>query len=355
MEQGQSFLSAVLTELNRRKVLRTVGAYAVAVFVVLQLMDAAVEPLRLPDWLPTLVVIVLILGFPLVFILAWQFEITPDGVKKTRTVGDGLLTATQNTLLFSMMMLGMAGLGYGFYGYYSNVFETATQSELIPLVAQQREFVAPENSIAVLPFADMSADRNQGYFSDGIAEEILNVLAKVEGLHVAARTSSFAFRGRDEDIREIGRLLNVRTILEGSIRKSGDQIRMTAQLINVEDGYHIWSETYERKLEDVFAIQDEIASAIATALVDSFAGLEQKLTSRPQDLAAFEAYRTGRLHWWRRSPEELEKAITLFATALEHDPSFAPAYAAIADSWLLLSLYGNLTNMKATERAMPMI
>jgi TolB-like protein/Tfp pilus assembly protein PilF len=353
MKQGQSFLSAVLTELNRRKVLRTVGAYAVAVFVALQLMDAAVEPLRLPDWLPTLVVIVLILGFPLVFILAWVLEITPEGIKKTRSAG--LLTATQNTLLFSMMMLGMAGLGYGFYGYYSNVFEMVTQNDATSLVIQQREFVAPENSIAVLPFADMSANSDQGYFSDGIAEEILNVLAKVDGLHVAARTSSFAFKGRDEDIREIGRLLNVRTILEGSIRKAGDRIRMTAQLINVEDGYHIWSETYDRKLEDVFAIQDEIASAIATALVDSFAGLEQKLTSRPQDLAASEAYRTGRLHWWRRSPEELKKAITLFAKALEHDPAYAPAYAAIADSWLLLSLYGNLTNMKATERAMPMI
>jgi TolB-like protein/Flp pilus assembly protein TadD len=353
MEQGQSFLSAVLTELNRRKVLRTVGAYAVAVFVMLQLMDAAVEPLRIPDWLPTLVVIVLILGFPLVFILAWQYEITPDGVKSTRTAG--LLTRTQNTLLFSLMMLGMLGLGYGFYGYYSSVFIADGPGGGPPAVTQQREFMAPENSIAVLPFADMSVDSSQAYFTDGIAEEILNVLAKVDGLHVAARTSSFAFRGLDKDIREIGRLLNVSTVLEGSIRKSGDQIRMTAQLINVEDGYHIWSETYERKLEDVFAIQDEIASAIATALVDSFAGLEQKPTSRSTDLAAFEAYRTGRLHWWRRSPDELQKAITLFAKALEHDPSFAPAYAGIADSWLLLSLYGNVTKMKATERAMPMI
>ena len=353
MEQGQSFLSAVLTELNRRKVLRTVGAYAVAVFVVLQLMDAAVEPLRLPDWLPTLVVIVLILGFPLVFILAWQFDIRADGIKKTRTAG--LLTATQNALLFSMMTLGMLGLGYGFYGYYSNVFTTAASGDIQPFISEQRGFVAPENSIAVLPFADLSEDSSQGYFSDGIAEEILNVLAKVEGLHVAARTSSFAFRKPDKDIREIGRLLNVGTVLEGSIRKSGDRIRLTAQLINVADGYHIWSESYDRKLDDVFAIQDDVASAIATALVDSFAGLEQKPASRTLDLAAFEAFRTGRLHWWRRSPDELHKAITLFATALEHDPSFAPAYAAMADSWLLLSLYGNLTNMRATERAMPMI
>ena len=139
MKQGQSFLSAVLTELNRRKVLRTVGAYAVAVFVVLQLMDAAVEPLRLPDWLPTLVVIVLILGFPLVFILAWHFDITPEGIKKTQTVS--LLTRTQNTLLFSMMMLGVFGLGYGFYGYYSNVFTTRTTVRFKHL---------PHNSVSLL-------------------------------------------------------------------------------------------------------------------------------------------------------------------------------------------------------------
>ncbi len=353
MEQGQSFLSAVLTELNRRKVLRTVGAYAVGVFVVLQLMDAAVEPLRLPDWLPTLVVIVLILGFPLVFILAWQFELTSEGVKKTSTAG--LLTATQNTLLFSMMTLAMLGLGYGFYGYYSNVFTTAGQAAPRSVDTQQRDFVAPENSIAVLPFADLSEDGSQAYFSDGIAEEILNLLTKVDGLHVAARTSSFAFRNPETDIREIGRLLNVGTVLEGSIRKSGDRIRMTAQLINVADGYHIWSESYDRKLDDVFAIQDDVASQIASALVDSFAGLEQQPASRTQNFAAFEAFRTGRLHWWRRSPEELQKAISLFAQALEHDPMFAPAYAAMADSWLLLSLYGNLTNMRATERAMPMI
>jgi len=353
MKQGQSFLSAVLTELNRRKVLRTVGAYAVAVFVVLQLMDAAVEPLRLPDWIPTLVVIVLILGFPLVFILAWHFDITPQGVRKTHS--DKLLTRAQNTMLFSLMMLAMVGLGCGFYSYYSNVFNEDGAGGAQTLASQQREFVAPQNSIAVLPFADLSEDGSQGYFSDGIAEEILNVLAKVSGLHVAARTSSFAFRQPDKDIREIGRLLNVRTVLEGSIRKSGDRIRLTAQLINVEDGYHIWSNSYDRKLDDVFAIQDEVASAIAAALVDSFAGLEQKPATRTNNLAAFEAYRTGRLHWWRRSPDELQKALTLFAKALEQDPAFAPAYAAMADSWLLLAMYGNLTNMQATERAMPMI
>jgi len=353
MSEGQTFISAVLAELNRRKVLRTVGAYAVGVFVVLQLMDAAFEPLRLPEWLPTLVVIVLILGFPLAFILAWQFDITSEGVRKFKTAS--LLSGPQGALLIGLMMLGTAGLGYGLYGYYASVFDMDGTGLAANSTEQQRQFVAPENSIAVLPFTDLSEDSSQGYFSDGISEEILNVLAQVKGLHVVARTSSFVFRDGSKGIQEIGRLLNVGTILEGSIRKAGDRIRLTAQLINVADGYHIWSQTFDRKLDDVFAIQDEVAIAIASALIDSFGGLQQKQASRSQNLAAFEAYRTGRLHWWRRSPDELQKALTLFAEALQHDPGFAPAYAAMADSWMLLALYGNLTNMKATERAMPMI
>lgn len=352
MSEGHSFLSAVVSELSRRKVLRTVGAYAVAVFVVLQLMDAAVEPLRLPDWLPTLVVIAVILGFPLVFLLAWQFDITSGGIK--RTPPGGLLSRTQNTLMFSMMLMATAGLGYGFFQYYAGVFENEPQFAPQGLV-DSRTFVAPENSIAVLPFSDLSEGKTQAHFSDGIAEEILNMLAQVDGLHVAARTSSFAFRDPQTDIREIGRLLNVSTVLEGSIRTAGNRIRMTAQLINVADGYHIWSQTFDREMDDVFAIQDEVANAIAAALVDSFAGLNSNPASRTSNLAAFEAFRTGRLHWWRRSPQEIQKAIELFAKALEHDPQFAPAYAAIADSMLLLSSYGNISQMKAIERAQPMI
>ena len=352
MSENHSFLSAVVAELSRRKVLRTLGAYAVAVFVVLQLMDAAVEPLRLPDWLPTIVVITLILGFPVVSLLAWQFDVTSGGIK--RTPPGGLLSKTQSFLMFGTMLLATGGLGSGLYQYYSNVFESDALLSAQTLVTQ-RTFTAPENSIAVLPFTDLSAAGDQAHFSDGIAEEILNLLAQVDGLHVAARTSSFVFRDGQKDIRDIGQILNVGTILEGSIRTDGNRIRMTAQLINVEDGYHIWSQSYDRELNNVFAVQDEVANAIAEALVDSFAGLTVKPAGQTRNLAAFEAYRTGRLHWWRRSPQEIQKAIELFAKALEHDPNYAPAYAAIADSMLLLSLYGNITQLKAIERAQPMI
>ena len=351
MGEKRTFISAVMGELSRRKVLSTLGAYAVAVFVILQILDAAVEPLRLPDWLPTLVVVVLILGFPVVFVLAWQFDLTGHGIERTRSAS--LLTRVQSFVLFGFMFLATAGLGLGFYQYYSGLFDNPVGGS--SAAVNSRDFSAPENSIAVLPFTDLSEQGNQAHFSDGMAEEILNLLTRVEGLHVAARTSSFAFRNPTQDIRDIGRALNVRTVLEGSIRSSGNRIRLTAQLINVEDGYHIWSQTFDRELTDLFELQDEIASSIAEALVDSFAGLSSRPSSRTTNLAAFEAYRTGRLHWWRRSPQELQKAIELFAKALESDAEFAPAYAAIADSWILLSLYGDVNQVRAIERAMPMV
>lgn len=351
MGEQKSFFSAVMGELSRRKVLSTLGAYAVAVFVVLQILDAVGDSLFLPAWLPTLVVVVLILGFPVVFVLAWQFDLTGHGIERTKTAS--LLSRGQSFVLFSFMFLATAGMAVGFYQHFSGMFDQPAPAN--ELAADSRDFSAPENSIAVLPFADLSENGNQAHFSDGMAEEILNLLAQVEGLHVAARTSSFAFRNPTQDIREIGRALNVSTVLEGSIRSSGNRIRLTAQLINVEDGYHIWSQTFDRELTDVFAIQDEVASTIAAELVDSFAGLSTSPTSRTTNLAAFEAYRTGRLHWWRRSPQELQTAIELFARALEADAEYAPAYAAIADSWILLSLYGNVNQMRAIERAMPMI
>ena len=348
MSERHSFLSATLGELNRRKVPRTVGAYAVAVFVLLQIMDAAVEPLLLPSWVPTLVVLFLILGFPLVFILAWHFDIGSDGVNRTEPAG--LLTRGQSASLFSVLLLAMGGLGYGLWSFYADRLESGLET-----VAEERVFSAPENSIAVLPFADLSEQGDQAYLADGVSEEILNLLAQVDGLNVAARTSSFAFRESKEDIREIGRLLNVSTVLEGSVRTSGDRIRLTAQLINVEDGYHIWSKYYDNEMTDIFEIQDEVASHIATALVDSFEGLDIRSESQTDNLAASQAYRTGRLHWWRRTPEELQRAIELFAKALEYDARFAPAYAALADTWLLLSQYGNITTVKATEKAQAMI
>ncbi len=250
------------------------------------------------------------------------------------------------------MLALTAGLGFGFYEYYGELFEE--ESTVAAALAEQteRSFTAPENSIAVLPFADLSADQDQAYLADGMAEEILNILAQVDGLQVAARTSSFSFRNGEQDIPAIGRALKVRTVLEGSLRTSGNRVRLTAQLINVDDGYHIWSGTFEEELDDVFKVQDDVARAIAAELLESFTGLAaESPATRTQNLAAFEAYRNGRLHWWRRTPDELQTALQLFAEALEHDSNYAPAYAAMADSYILLSLYGNSNQMRAIERA----
>jgi TolB-like protein/Flp pilus assembly protein TadD len=351
-EERQSFFSAVMAELSRRKVLKTVGAYAVGVFVVLQIMEPLAEALRFPDWLLTSVVVALILGFPIVFALAWQFDITGEGVR--RTSDSNLLGPGQRFFLFSLLLIATGGLAFSFYEYFGSM--SGQPEDTATAQVSERSFSAPENSIAVLPFRDLSAEHDQEYLSDGLAEEILNLLAQVEGLQVAARTSSFAFRGREDDIRTIGEALNVRTVLEGSLRTSGNQVRLSAQLVNVEDGYQIWSQTFERELDDIFALQDEVASAIATSLVDNFAGLEAEApTARTQNIAAFEAYRAGRLHWWRRTPQELERAIAMFGEALQHDPQFAPAYAALADSYILLSLYGDSNRMRAVQRAQPYI
>jgi serine/threonine-protein kinase len=196
-------------------------------------------------------------------------------------------------------------------------------------------------SIAVLPFSDMSPDGDQEFFCDGISEEIINALNQIEGLRVVARTSAFAFKGRNEDIREIGRSLDVTSILEGSVRKSGDMLRITAQLIHVEDGFHLWSERFDRKMEDIFAIQDEIARAIVKMLEVKLVGERKALVRRYTDnLDAYTSYLQGRYYWNKRTEEGLEKGLSFFEQAIAKDPEYALAYAGLADSYNLLGFYG---------------
>jgi serine/threonine-protein kinase len=193
-------------------------------------------------------------------------------------------------------------------------------------------------AIAVLPLTNMSADPENEYFSDGMTEEIINALAKVPGLQVASRTSSFAFKGkRDTDVREIGDKLGVSVVLEGSVRKVGHRIRITAQLVNVENGYHLWSETYDRQLEDVFAIQDEISRAIVDALKVRLVGADAHLVAPMKNLDAYTTYLKGRYNFNKYTEQGLRKALDLFQSALRQDPGFARAYAGIADTWIRLS------------------
>ncbi len=347
----RNFISAVIGELNSRRVLRTLGAYAVVAFVVLQILDATGDALLIPHWAQTLVASLLILGFPVVFILVWMLQVTPDGIRFQR---DGLLSRGQTTALFGIMMSLTILMGYGMYSFYAAEYEDGTA---LTAYDQPAESVAPAASIAVLPFVDMSPGQDQAFMADGIAEEILNLLAQIDGLKVAARTSSFSLRDQQHDIQTIGRLLNVSKVLEGSVRKEGDTIRLTAQLINVEDGFHIWSKTYDEQLTDIFKLQDEIAEAITKQLVASIDGASKVLPrfGRTDSLAAWEAYQTARMHWWRRTPDELQLAIELFNKAIEEDENFAAAYAGLADSWLLLNSYGNVSTEEALKRSQKLI
>ena len=195
---------------------------------------------------------------------------------------------------------------------------------------------ARQPSIAVLPFVDMSPRKDQEYFCDGIAEELINGLTQVRDLRVVARTSAFAFKGKDLDMRDIGRTLNVDTVLEGSIRQSGKRLRITAQLISVEDGYHLWSEKFDREMDDIFAIQDEIAGRIVSKLTADVGGMRSiQKSAQPSSLEAYDLYLRGRYFWNRFS---LDKAVNIFHQAIEKDPNYAPAYAALADAYAFLSI-----------------
>jgi len=217
----------------------------------------------------------------------------------------------------------------------------------------------PRPSIAVLPFTDLSPDKDQEYFCDGMAEELINALTHIEGLHVVARTSAFAFKGRHEDIREIGKKLDVGTVLEGSVRKAGNRLRITAQFVNVADGYHLWSEKYDRDIgelccpEDIFAIQDEISLAIVNKLKVKLLGAEKEelIKRHTEDLEAYNLYLKGRYSWNKRTEESLNKGIEYFQQAIEQDPSYALAYAGLADSYITLPDYSSISPKEIYPKA----
>ena len=233
-----------LAELRRRKVTRVAIAYLLVAWVVVQIAGETFEPLGLPMWSRTLVIVALAIGFPIALALAWAFDVTPRGIERTPAAASPPPPAPE----------AVQAAGHG--------MPPAVSASLLPPAA----VATTHASVAVLPFVDMSPERDQDHFCDGIAEEIINSLCCVRGLKVAARTSAFQYKGRPTDVREIGRALGVAAVLEGSVRKFGDRLRVTAQLVGAGDGYHLWSESFDRRLEDVFAIQDEIAQQVTSAL-----------------------------------------------------------------------------------------
>ncbi len=338
MKSYQQFFA----ELKRRHVFRVMAVYGVVAFIVLQVADLVFPILELPDWTLQFVLMLALLGFPITIVLSWAFDTTPEGVKRTEDATpeelDALITAPASQRLPAglMALVGVVALVVGAYWVGtraaadsgSTVGSTATDARLA--FADLAD--DPRPSIAVLPFADMSPEGDQEYFSDGMTEEILNVLAKIRELRVSARTSAFAFRDSDLTAEQLGDTLHVTYVVEGSVRKSGDRLRITAQLIDTEDGSHLWSDQYDREMDDVFAIQTEIAEAIAEELrVPLGLNQEGQLVTPTGDLEAYDLYLAGRAQLRRRGAS-LTDAIRMFEAAIARDSSFAPAWAALAEA-----------------------
>ncbi|MCH8203329.1 MAG: hypothetical protein IH996_09510 [Proteobacteria bacterium] len=334
-------MANLFSELKRRNVVRVGIAYLVISWVLIEVSDTIAPMMNLPEWAPNLVLYVLILGLPVALFFSWAYELTPQGVKKTAEVDadDSITPSTGRKLDFVIIGALVVALGYFAWDKFGGGPDPGAASA--------------EASIAVLPFVNLSSDPEQEYFSDGISEELLNVLAQIPDLRVAARTSSFQFKGQNRDVVEIAKQLRVAHVIEGSVRKSGTRLRITAQLIDAADGFHIWSETYDRELTDIFAIQDEIAQAIVEALVERL-GLTAPVVPKVQAAAnteAYEAYLLGIHEMEKRGGGPLALAAEQFEKALEIDPDYVPAMARLSMTYLLLPGYDFENNPRGEMRA----
>jgi adenylate cyclase len=308
-------MAAFFEELRRRKVLQAATGYAVVSWVLLQIGEVTFGPLGFPGWVMTALIVLVIALFPVVVIVSWFFDLTLKGFRKD--------AGRERP----------AGLESG----------SETRSSAGPATP----------SIAVLPFEDMSAEHDQAYLCDGIAEEILNRLAQVRSLRVASRTSSFRFRDMPASASAIGRELNVLTVLEGSVRKAGSKLRITTQLINVEDDFHLWSESFDRELEHIFEIEDEIATHVAGALEVTLGARSDEECCTTADARAYEYYLKGQHYFRRWGTRNMAFAIQMFERAVETDPEYARAWAALADSYAMTCMYWNASeeNLAAADHA----
>ena len=336
-------MPGLFEELKRRNVFRVGIAYAAAAWVLLQLTDVVAPILALPDWVPRLVLSLIALGFVPALILAWAFELTADGIRREKDVDRTGQVPQSSGRNLNLVIIAVLALGIVLL-----LVDKFSRPEV-------RSAAEPGSaSIAVLPFANLSADTEQAYFSDGITEEILNALASVREIRVAGRTSSFAFRDRNDDPRQIGATLGVNHLLEGSVRRSGKTVRVSATLIQVADGFQVWSQTYERKLTDIFEIQDEIARSILrelkTTLLPGTRAASVRDRTSPE---AYERFLRARQRMYERSQPSLEEARRLLDEVIDLDPEYAPAYAQRGIVTILLSdnNYGTLPAAEAQRRS----
>ena len=328
MADGTSRLHTWLAELRRRKVFRVAAVYLVAVWLAIQVADAVFEPMGLPAWSLRMLIVLAALGFPVACALAWAFDVTPRGIERAPAVRGPADVAE------------MAGGG-------------APASAPAPAASPVASAMRGE-AVAILSFADLSPGRDQEYFCDGIAEEIVNALCCVRGLRIASRTSASQFKGRSVDVREIGKALGVSAVLEGSVRRSGERVRITAQLVNAADGYHLWSESFDRSLEDVFATQSEIAQKLVRALSLSLTPQEAGLIERggTRNAEAYDLYLRGQALLREGGDTSLPQAAALFRSAIAADARFAQAHAGLASALAYAGIWGLDVDAAGIEEAL---
>ncbi len=340
---------SLFNELKRRNVIRVAVAYVVIAWLLIQVAET-IFPLFGFDHTPArIVVIVLAIGLIPTVVLAWAFEITPEGLRKDTDVVRDHSIAPDTGKKLDRVILVMLVVALGYFAFDKFVMDPARDQSRVETARQEGRTEAlvrsyGDKSIVVLPFVDMSAGKDQEYMSDGIAEELLNLLARIPELRVISRSSAFAFKGKDIDIPAVAQKLNVAYVLEGSVRTAGQQLRITAQLIEARSDTHLWSETYDRKLEDVFEIQDDISAAIIASLKVKLLGGKGPLVGlgHSADVDAYDAYLIGKERLELRTGEDIEAARAQFEKAIEIDPQFAAAHVQLAHTWLLLEqpIYG---------------
>ena len=315
-------------ELKRRNVYKVAIAYAVVGWLLIQIATQVFPFFEIPNWGVRLMVLIIAFGFPIALILAWAFELTPEGIKRTEFADELPTKASRSRVWIYVVTIGGAiSIGLFFLGRYT---VTSKQSGSVE---------APAKSIAVLPLVNTSGDSGNDYFSDGLSEELIAVLAKIPGLKIIGRSSSFLFKGKSDDSRAIGEKLGVTNLLEGSVRKQGDRVRIVAELINAADGRTLWSETYDRELKDVFAVQSEIASAVTEQLKIKLLGAPAKSDAAPSNnnLAAYNALQQGTFYFRLSTEEGTRKATEFYGEAIRLDPRYALAYAQLSAAWRQLA------------------
>ena len=335
-------------ELKRRNVYKVAVAYAVVAWLLMQIASQIFPFFEIPNWAVRLVVLLLVIGFPIALIIAWAFEATPEGIKRTEAADAAGQRSPGGAWIYVVLIGAALSAGLFFVGRYTAGRATPQPASEELRRGKQGEATAaiPQKSIAVLPLLNESGDPGDEYFSDGLSEELIAALAQINGLKVIGRSSSFRFKDRHEESKAIGEKLGVSTLLEGTVRKQDDRVRIVAELVNAADGIALWTRTFDRELRDIFTVQQEIARAVAESLKVTLLGSNEKSAQiASNSVEAHNAYLQAHFHFQRRNVEDYRKAITYFDQAIQIDPNYALAYAERSEAWTMI---GDLTGQRAT-------